>query len=291
MTLRIICLFILITGCKYERSKNPKQIGTVLGTVDFRLWEASGLVASVANPGFFWTINDSGNSAKVFLIDQHAAIRLVCTLPNINNRDWEDIAIDVTNNGKNYLYVADIGDNDSRYENKIIYRFEEPVLPSNEEIIISNFETFVFRITDDKRDAETILIDPLTHDLFMISKREDVSYLYLAPSPLSKGVMSFQKILSIPFRQIVAGSISSDGRKVLLKNYTSIYLWERTEGESISQLLKKKPKEVPYQREQQGEAITWSRDGTRFYTLSESTFGRKANLIVHQENDSDNSIF
>jgi hypothetical protein len=292
MKFRIICLCILIISCKQERSKSAsEQIGIELGAVDSRLAEASGLVASVANPGFFWTINDSGNPAEVFLIDQHATIRLVCTLANIKNRDWEDIAIDLAHSGKNYLYVADIGDNSLQYENKIVYRFEEPVLSKGEEIIINNFETFVLNMPDGKRDAETILIDPKTHDLFMISKGRDNSDLYVAPNPLSTGTMTFQKILSMPFRQIVAGSISSDGQKVLLKNYSSIYLWERTGTESLSQLFTKEPKNVPYQREQQGEAIAWSRDGTQFYTLSESTFGRKASLIVHQKNDSSSSNF
>jgi hypothetical protein len=288
MNYRLIWLCLLIISCEQKRSSSTERIGIELGAVDSRLAEASGLVASVANPGFFWTINDSGNPAEVFLIDQHASIRLVCTLANIKNRDWEDIAIDLADNGKNYLYVADIGDNSSQYESKMIYRFEEPVLSKTEEIIISNFETFVLRMPDDKPDAETILIDPKTHHLFMISKRQDASSLYVAPYPLS-GIMAFQKILSMPFRQIVAGSISSDGRKVLLKNYSTIYLWERTGNESISELLAKEPKNVPYQREQQGEAIAWSRDGTQFYTLSESTFGRKANLIVHQKNDSSNN--
>lgn len=293
MNFRIICLCILIISCKQERSKSAsEQIGIELGTVDSRLAEASGLVASIANPGFFWTINDSGNPAEVFLIDQHATIRLVCTLANIKNRDWEDIAIDLADNGKNYLYIADIGDNNSQYDNKMIYRFEEPVLSKTDETIISNFETFVFSMPDGKRDAETILIDPKTHDLFMISKGGGTSGLYIAPYPLSTGIMTFQKILSMPFRQIVAGSISADGRKVLLKDYSTIYLWERAGNESFSQLFANVPKHVPYQREQQGEAIAWSRDGTQFYTLSESTFGRKASLIVHQKNDSStNNIF
>ena len=288
MNVRIIWLCVLIISCKHKRSSNTEQIGVELGTVDSRLAEASGLVASVANPGSFWTINDSGNPAEVFLIDQHSTIRLVCTLANVKNRDWEDIAIDIADNGKKYLYVADIGDNNSQYENKIIYRFEEPVLSKSKEMIICNFETFVFRMPDGKRDAETILIDPKTHHLFMISKQEDASGLYAAPYPLSDS-MTFQKILSMPFQSIVAGSISADGRKVLLKNYSIIYLWERTGNESVLELFAKVPKSVPYQREQQGEAIAWSRDGTQFYTLSESTFGRKASLIVHQKNDSSNN--
>jgi hypothetical protein len=280
---RIICLLFFLSGCKQEHTKAiPDQASVELGAVDSRLAEASGLVASIANPGFLWTINDSGNPAEVFLVDQHANIRLVCTLANIRNRDWEDISIDVGFSGKSYLYVADIGDNRARYEYKMIYRFEEPVLSKEEEKTITDVETFVFQMPDGKKDAETMLIDPATHDLFIISKSNDSTGLYQMPNPMTKDTMILKKKLSMPFRRIVAGSISWDGQKVLLKDYNKIYLWNREADESLVQLLTKKPAEVPYEHEPQGEAIAWSLDRSAFYTLSESSFGRNANLIRHK---------
>jgi hypothetical protein len=258
----------------------------VLGSVDSRISEASGLVASIANPGFFWTINDSGNPAEIFLIDRHAVIRLVCTLGNITNRDWEDISIDKDAHGKSYLYVADIGDNHSLYKYKMIYRFQEPSLRNDKLRIITKFDTYVFQFSDGKRDAETILIDPKNHDLFIITKRENWVGLYQAPNPLSKDTMIFKKVMSLPFTQIVAGGISPNGKRVLLKNYDKVYLWERKENQTIPQLLLCAPMEVPYEREPQGEAIAWSRDGREFYTLSESQFRKHASLIVHNRNDS-----
>jgi len=278
-------LVIFILGCHRSQTHpvTPLTSGTALGQVDSRLEEASGLVASVSNPGFLWTINDSGNLPEIFLIDQHASIRLVCRLANIQNRDWEDIAIDAGPDGKYYLYVADIGDNFSRYEHKLIYRLKEPVLSGKKEVVVTQFETFVLRMPDGKRDAETLLIDPLTHDLFIISKREDSVGLYQVPNPLCQGVMTLTKVLTMPFRQIVAGSISADGQKVLLKNYNTIYYWKKSAGESLPQLLATKPMQLPYQPEPQGEAISWSRDGTEFFTLSESTWRNRADLIVHRK--------
>ena len=121
-----------------------------------------GLAASATNPGFLWTLNDNGNPPEVFLIDQHARIRLVCKLPNVRNRDWEDIAIGAgPKEGKNYVYVADIGDNQAQYDFKVIYRFEEPVLSQEKEVVITEYDTLALRMPDGKRDAETILIDPL----------------------------------------------------------------------------------------------------------------------------------
>lgn len=281
--MRIVFTCLIVLWLFNGNSKTPESnpIGMALGKVSFRLAEASGLVASITNPGFFWTLNDSGNPAEVFLIDRQANIRLVGKLANIKNRDWEDIAIDQGPDGKCYLYVADVGDNYRQYESKIIYRFEEPQWVEDEEFLISNFKTFILKMPDGKTDAETILIDPQTHVLYMISKHEREGFLYQAPELRSSDTLMFKKMVSLPFSRIVSGSISADGRKILLKNYTSIYYWERSEDEPLSHLLVRAPVHLPYNREPQGEAIAWSLDGSEFFTLSESLWNEPASLIVH----------
>ena len=73
----LLLVTLLITACSRQSSKKPdsdifdkgtEQAELVHDTID----EASGLAASVNNPGLLWTINDSGNDAHVFLIDQQA---------------------------------------------------------------------------------------------------------------------------------------------------------------------------------------------------------------------------
>jgi hypothetical protein len=277
-----IGLLAFLMSCKPNHyTPEVTSISTVAGKVDARMKEASGLVASINNPGFLWSINDSGNPAEVFLINRQANIKMVCTLVNIKNRDWEDIAIDTAPNGKTYLYVADIGDNSCKFEYKIIYRFEEPILSIEKEINIVHFETFVLTMPDGKRDAETILIDPSTHDLFIISKREDSVGLYRAPRILTVDTMMFEKVLTLPFTQIVAGSITTNGQEILLKDYGKIYYWKRERNEPLTQVLATSPIELPYVREQQGEAIAWSRNDKEFFTLSESRWGKSTNLLVY----------
>lgn len=266
----------------FELENQPLPGGTPLGQVDQRLAEASGLVASIANSGLLWTINDSGNPPEVFLIDQHAKINLVCTLSGVHNRDWEDIAIGAGPvRGKNYIYVADIGDNFAQYDFKFIYRFEEPKLAAEKEKTVTQFDTLVLRMPDGRRDAETILIDPVTNDLYLISKREDSVALYTTPYPFSHEILTLRKVMTLPYKEIVAGSITKDGKEVLLKDYDRVYCWERSSRESLPQVLAKKPVQLPYHREPQGEAIAWSRDGKRFYTLSEGTIMRPASLLVY----------
>lgn len=279
----LIGLLAFASGCKTEKTSQAMfSSGEALGEVDKRLEEASGLAASATHPGFLWTLNDNGNPPEVFLVDQHARIRLVCRLPNVRNRDWEDIAIGAgPKEGKNYVYVADIGDNEARYDFKLIYRFEEPDLSQEEKIVITDYDTLVLRMPDGNRDAETILIDPLTHDLFLVSKRENDVGLYRSPYPFTQDTSTMEKVSTLHLTSIVAGSISADGQEVLLKNYGKIFYWKKSNNESLPALLAKEPVELRYEREPQGEAIAWSRDGGEFYTLSERK-GGGASLLVYK---------
>lgn len=278
--MRFVLVFVVLIGCTKSKVELFKA-GEPLGQVSKRLEEASGLAASISNPGYFWTINDSGNPAEVFLMDNQANIKLVCKLNNVTNRDWEEIRIS-RDNGKNYLYVGDIGDNRAEYDLKFIYRFEEPVLTKFHEVTITDIDTLILKMPDGRRDTESIMIDPLTNDLYIFSKREDAIGLYLQPYPFLTDTLVLNKILTMPYHNIVSADISADGQEVLVKNYDKIFYWKKSGEESISQLLKKEPIMLPYKPEKQGEAITWALDGSGFYTLSESPKDEWAWLMFYK---------
>lgn len=210
---------------------------------------------------------------------------MVCKLDGIKNRDWEDIAVGAgPNPSKKYLYVADIGDNNAVYPFKYIYRFEEPSLSNGSEQTVSNVEKIVVALPDGKRDSETIMIDPTTNDLYVLSKREDSVRVYLSPYPLTSDTLRPKEVLRMPRTQIVSGSISNDAQQVLLKNYNKIYYWKRAGERTLTELLSKKPEELPYDPENQGETICWNNEGTGFYTLSESPdVGPRAQLRYYKK--------
>ena len=285
-------IFLLaITLCSNCRNIGDEQSnlfgkGQALGIVDDRLLEASGLVESIANPKHLWTMNDSGNPPEVFLIDQSAQIKLVCKLQGIKNRDFEDIAIGAgPEAGKNYVYVADIGDNLEKFETKLIYRFEEPILSDDQsELLITQFDTIQIRLPDKIRDTETIIMDPITSDLYLVSKREDSVRLYSVPFPFDKEIMTAQFLVKLPFHKIVAGSISTEGSEVLLKDYEQVYYWKNSSGLALPQLLQTTPEVLAYDREPQGESICWDRDGTGYYTLSEKVKDKMGKLLFYKRN-------
>jgi hypothetical protein len=258
----------------------PKRLAQLTNK---KMDEVSGIAASVNNKGLLWAHNDSGNEPEIFLVDEKLSIKLTCKLDRAKNRDWEDIAVGPgPQAGENYVYVADIGDNNSNRSLKYIYRFIEPRTGEEaREITIHEFDTIVFQLEDGKKDTEAIIVDPKTKDLYIISKREKPVYLYQLKYPYSPGdTLTAKKITSLPFTQIVSAAISSDGGEILLKNYDNIYYWN-TKGKPLAEVLTKKPQVLKYIPEPQGEAITFKRDGTGFFTLSEKILSEKVYLYFY----------
>lgn len=272
----------LLTACSGSKISDQFSSAEEQGTVDMKLEEASGLVASAAHPGYFWTHNDSGNSAELFLIDSTAHITATMPLGNVSNRDWEDITLGPgPDPDKNYVYVGDIGDNKGQHQFKIIYRLEEPTGIENKRI--ENFDTLFIQLPDGPRDSETLMIDPISSNMFIVSKREDSVRLYLFSNTWKSGdTLTAELKIKMPYNLTVAADISADGSEVLLKNYDHIFYWKRKGSEPIADLLSQTPLELKYKPEKQGESIAWKRDGSGYYTLSESTTHERARLLFYK---------
>ena len=232
--------------------------------------EASGITASWHHNNAFWAHNDSGDAPRIFLISTDGETLATVYLENIEARDWEDIALNVEDSIA-YIYIAETGDNREVYEDKYIYRFAEPFLENGEtEIYITDIETIRFAYPEKARDAESLLIDPLTRDIIVVSKREKFSKIFELKYPYSKDTVNILvEKGELPFRNTVAGDISADGKEVLLKTYDEVFYWKRKGNESIAKLLITDCVRIPYLREPQGEAIAWSKAGDSFFTLSE----------------------
>lgn len=248
-----------------------------------KLGEVSGIAASWNNKGHLWTHNDSGNPPVVYLVNEDLEIRLACRLVGAKNRDWEDIAVGPgPGAGKTYVYVADIGDNNARYPTKHIYRFEEPVLrPGVEEIQITSFDKITFRLEDGKKDMESLMVHPKTTDIYVISKREKPVHVYQFPNPDGTAdTLVAKKVMALPLTQIVSSDFSPAADEVVMKNYDNIYYWNIGKR-SVEKALAEKPEVLHYTEEPQGEALTFNRDGSGLYTLSEKLNGERTFLYFY----------
>lgn len=246
--------------------------------------EASGIAASAVNPGIIWTHNDSGGENRIFAIGIDGTLKGIFYLEGIENRDWEDIAVGPgPAENISYIYIADIGDNEAKYEKKIIYRIEEPTVTSDLEVpvLIQNISEITFTYPDGERDAETIMVDPLTKDIFILGKRDTDSRLYKLSFPQSideNADCELVSLINFPFdpeddtpnNYLTGGDISADGSEIIVKSYSNVFYWKRIDGESVEETMIGTPENIYYVKEPQGEAICWENEGVNgYYTLSE----------------------
>lgn len=244
--------------------------GVALGkVVEDDVEEASGLVASQEQDNLFWTHNDSGDRARIFALSKTGDDRGTFNLKGVDVEDVEDIT-----RHEDTLFLADIGDNDARRSQLTIYRFPEPRLDAEEDKIEA-ITPIRFRYPEGARDAETLMYDPLTDSLFIVTKRERQVRLYRLPAQVedTDEVLEAEWLLEMPFRMIVAGDISADGMEVLLKTYNEVLYWKRQPNEPLAVTLSREPYFLPYETELQGESIAWEADGSAFFTLSEERDG------------------
>lgn len=248
--------------------------------------EASGMVASVSHDRHFWTHNDSGDNARIFLIDDSARHRATYYLEGIHARDWEDIGM-LQHKGRHYLIVGDIGDNRGKYPYVWIHLFEEPSESGTKQMVdtipATKIRSFTLRYEDGPRDAESLFFDPLDQCLYIISKRElEVGVYSTKLTEMLTDTLTLRKRLTLPYTFVTAADISPDGSEILMKNLLQVLYWKRRAGESIIDMLQRPAARQPYQPEPQGEAITFARDGSGYYTLSEAALGMDAFLYFYE---------
>ncbi|MDB5134954.1 MAG: hypothetical protein JWP37_1557 [Mucilaginibacter sp.] len=239
------------------------------------LLEISGVAASRINPGILYIHNDSGNPNQIYLTDGSGADKGTLTLTPVGNRDWEDIAVGPGPiAGKSYIYVGDIGDNDSKYSSVLIYRFPEPdltgkTLPAT--LNIDALDIIELKYPDGPRNAETLMVDPLTRDIYIASKSSNISQIYVARYPQSTtSATVMDPVVKLYFNKATGGDISPDGTEILLRSNELIWYWKLPAGTSISAGLLTQPQVAPYaNNEPQGEGVGFAADGSGYYTDTE----------------------
>jgi hypothetical protein len=279
---------LLLADCRAssEKSESPYPAlaaidETVFGERDVRgllehdpIEEASGRAASRMNPGVIWAHNDSGDKARLFALDSGGRHLGIYGILGAEAKDWEDMAVGPgPKPGRGYLYIADFGDNKAKRDVKTIYRLPEPIVKLDQSPIdsaLSGVEAIRFRFPDGRRDAETLIVDPQTGDIVIVSKREQQERIYAAKAPQStEEIITLERVGTLAIHNVVSGDVSPSGREILIKTYNGVYYWQRLEGKPVWEAMVTQPVALPYFPEPQGEAITWAHDEMGYFTLSE----------------------
>lgn len=259
------------------------------------LVEASGLAAGLTNDGVYWAHNDSGDSARAFVTDTSGSAIATYTLAGADAFDWEDMASGPgASDGDGLLYFGDIGDNARGRTEIRVYRVHEPKLDRAAAPIagtLSDVERLALRYPDGPHDAETLMVDPLSGDIIIVTKDGGGSQVFRAPGTLdANATTTLQPIGRIDFSQLkkraefgddapplaragsalaTSGEISPSGDIIVIRTYSAVWLWPRAAGQSIGNALAAAPCEAASAAEPQGEAIAFDADGLGYVTVSE----------------------
>ncbi|MCF2503348.1 PE-PGRS family protein [Dyadobacter sp. CY107] len=260
----------------------PQKVAITPGIVD----EASGIVASYNMPGNFWVNQDSGQPNSLYLLSVDGKNIREMNIPGSANRDWEDVAAGPgPNAGVNYLYIGDIGNNNEpKSQVGVIFRIPE-VANANAGFDGSKLEKITFSYPDGPRDAESLMLDPASKDLFIISKEGQNTGIYRLAFPQSTTeTIVAEKMGTVPGVGLVTGgNISKDGSEILIRTYLAVYYWKVKTGESIGQTLTQpSTKQLLVALEPQGEAVCMDADGNGFYTISERSSAASVTLNFYK---------
>lgn len=241
--------------------------------------ECSGIAISRSHPDHFWLHNDSGAAATVYLVSPTGKTRAEMVLQGIRNTDFEDI-VSFRHESRNFVAVADCGDNLRRRKQLQIHLFEEPASDDLEpRMELEPWSTLNYRYEDGvARDCEALAYWPGTTSFLLVSKPTATDILRGAQAELF--AVSFewktaaQEVVARKLGQVAGGLItamdcSTDGRQLVVRNYLYGNLWSLDPSQVPGSLTEATARRIKLPLQRQSEAICFSADGRSLFTTSE----------------------
>ncbi len=264
-----------------ERYQTPQVVGTITSP---EIKESSGIAASRCNKGVLWTHNDSGDGASIYALNEKGEKLGTWKVSGAENRDWEDIATFKNENGECFLFIGDIGNNTRIRDVFTVYRVKEPQVSLAEKDSSKTTpaktepaDSIKIEYPDIRRDSETLMINPKSGDIYILSKSlSDSSAVYKLPASYSlKTTNKLEKIAdftvpAIPNGLLTGGDISPDGKRIVICDYFSAYeIILPDNAKNFDEIWKQKPQVIELGEREQGEAVCYSSDGKSIFATSE----------------------
>lgn len=260
------------------------SLGNTDGSI---LTEASGIAASRAHTGFFYTHNDEG--LRVYALNSSAAIVATIILDaesacggGATRCDAEDISVGPCGDGTSCIYLGNIGVNGSdEPSTHAVYRAREPSTLSGTSTV--SFDKLAYVFPDGNHNSEAMAVHPITGEIYIITKRTDdasqPSQVYRFPMPtvsLVGGTMYTLVHVTSDLSRfagelITSADIQSCGTRMLIRTYGHVY--ELTQSgasfESIFSATSGSTRTLPVASDSGGEAVGYAADGASYYTITE----------------------
>jgi hypothetical protein len=273
---------------KAEDSSADSSVKQVCVIRDARISESSGLAASQIRPDAFWIHNDSGDSARLFLVSASGETLTVMNLKTEKPVDWEDMCSFVVD-GKSWLLIADTGDNLSQRGSKSARRGEpqsacrlllirEPE-SLRDQSVAAEIHTEVFQNTelvyeDGPRDCESIAVDTERQEILLISKTLGLeSALYRIPLRLRQGHgrATAKRLATTGIPMVTGMDISRDNSRMVIVSLFAGVVIDRRSGESWEDAFKRPAVPLSLPPRKQGETVCFCDSSDEIFVNSEAT--------------------
>ena len=238
---------VALAGCAYFPPLPTPQLSGAWAThhlADREIQESSGLALSSGTPARLWTHNDSGDRARLFMIDLDGELVAEYAVDGAKAVDWEDIASD----GTGHLYVGDIGNNSSARRDLRVYRLVEPD-PREPSRRVAVERTLRFRYADQTAfpdparnyDAESLYFADGALWILTKHRGDTGTTLYRLADTAGDAEQVLEPVqrIGLPiesalFGTVTAASASADGRLVAVLLYTAILVYDRKPDGSLA---------------------------------------------------------
>ncbi|MDK1030423.1 MAG: hypothetical protein QGD94_00275 [Planctomycetia bacterium] len=239
-----------------------------------RISESSGLASSRRSTGVFWTHNDSGHRAHIYAFgpagEDLARFRLRATV----SLDWEDMA-SFTRDGKDYLLIADVGDNRRIRRRYHLYVIEEPAVDTKKRGTrgkVKKVLSIRFKYSDGSHDCEAVAVGDEGRTVYLVTKTPGkLCKVYSLPLPRKSPLraLTAKTVATLRIPSTTAMDISPDGLRAVVLTYGDAYEYTRRPKEKWSSAFARAPRVIPMPRRRGGEAICYGPDGRTLYLTTE----------------------
>lgn len=277
----ILLLFTSLISCNSGNLKIIADLPEILK-------EASGNEITTISD-LIWVINDSGNSPKLYGINEKGLILKELKIKAKNN-DWEDITSDKEGN----LYIGDFGNNNNKRKNLAVLKVTKNSMNTSDEIDV---ERISFKYPNQqkfppKKEGMYFDCEAFFHyrdSLFLFTKshvKNDFGKTNLYKIPAKQGnyvaefVSSFNTCFEIDC-WITAADISNDGKIIALLTPKSVWVFSNFKDTNFfnGSII-----EIPLNHTSQKEGLCF-KNNTTLYITDEKAYGSDGflyefNLII-----------
>lgn len=231
---------------------------TVCTISDTGLNEISGMAFSGLHDGVLWVHNDSGGGPRLYALDT-TTCDVVATLQikGIEARDFEAMGVGVDEQGRSLIWVADIGDNTAERKRVYLHQIAEPSDLVDQKV---SAQTYAVRY-DAPADAEAIILDDT--ELWIVTKGLAAGTVQHLTLPLTANDTNRTESVGVEEGLVTDAAMAPSGDRYVVRDYTEARIYS---GAPPGALITR----LPLPDQVQGEAVTWTPDGSALLIASEN---------------------